>query len=326
MNEKDKALEFKVGLFVFTGLMVIAVMVIKFGQIGQGFNSYYDLKVQFANASGLIKRADVQLAGARIGYVNNTPDVGMDATHIDIFLKIKKGAVIPRKTTFKVNSAGLLGDKFVEVVPNSDFDPKNYNPQDPKQIWNPGENIEGVSGGGLEALTKKGEIAVDKLNGELDELKKATVKINENLLSDANRNNLAATLSNLKLTSDTFVETSKNINAVVLNAQGAVDTAKKSMTSIDNTAGDVRKAVADGRKVIDSAGVAINSANEAIKTATHGSGLMASLLTDPKLSDNLRALSSNLRTHGILFYKDTAGQGATTSKFQVPQKLPVKEH
>lgn len=317
MNEKNKALEFKVGLFVFTGFLVIAVMVVKFGQIGQGFNSYYDLTVQFSNASGLIKRADVQLAGARIGYVDNTPDIGMDATHVDIRLKIKDKAVIPRNTTFKVNSSGLMGDKFVEVVPNSDFDPKTYNPEDPKQKWLPGEVIQGTSGGGLEALTKKGEVVLDQLKGEIVELKKVTVKINEDLLSDANQKNLAATLSNLKATSDSFVTTSKsanevmlNVNAVVLNAQGVVDGAKKSMATIDTTAGDVRKAVTDGRKVLD-------SASEAIRVATHGDGLMASLLTDPKLSENLNALSSNLRKHGILFYKDSAAQ-------VIPTALPAK--
>ena len=314
MNEKDKALEFKVGLFVFTGLLVIAVMVVKFGQIGQGFSSYYDLTVQFSNASGLIKRADVQLAGTRIGYVEKTPDIGMDATHVDIFLKIKDKTVIPRNTTFKVNSSGLLGDKFVDVVPNDSFDPKTYDPKDPKQTWHDKEVIQGASDGGLQALQKKGEDVLDKLQGEIVELKKVTVKINNDLLSDGNQKNLAATLSNLKLTSETFVDASKNINSVVLNAQGAVDNAKKSMTTIDNTASDVRKAVADGHKVLDSANVAINSANEAIKIATHGDGLMASLLTDPRLSENLRALSSNLRTHGILFYKDSAAQDSVRLK------------
>jgi len=308
MNEKDKALEFKVGLFVFTGLMVIAVMVVKFGQIGQGFHAYYDLTVEFSNASGLIKRADVQLAGARIGYVDNKPEIGLDATKVPIHLKIMEGTVIPRNTKFQVGSSGLLGDKYVEVVPNDDFDPKAYNPNDPKQIWHDKEVIPGTNDSGLQALQKKGETVLDQLNSEIGELKKVTVKINNDLLGDANRQNLAATLSNLKKTSDTFVETSKNINAVTLNAQGAIDIAKQSMTTIDGAAGDIRKAVADGRKVLD-------SANETLRTTTRGNGLIATLLNDPKVSDNVKALSTNLRKHGILFYKDSA---------QPPAPAPLK--
>jgi len=301
MNQKDKTLEFKVGLFVFTGLMVIAVMVVKFGQIGQGFHSYYDLTVEFSNASGLIKRADVQLAGARIGYVDNKPEIGLDATKVPIHLKIMEGTVIPRNTKFQVGSSGLLGDKYVEVVPNENFDPKTYDPKDPNQIWHDKVVIQGTNESGLVALQKKGEIVLDQLNSEIVELKKVTVKINDDILGKANCNNLSATLSNLKQTSDTFVDTSKNINAVVVNAQGAVDTAKKSMNTINDTAGDIRKAVADGRKVLD-------SANETLRAATHGSGLLATLINDPKVSDNVRALSFNLRKHGILFYKDTASQ------------------
>jgi len=317
MNEKDKALEFKVGLFVFTGLMVIAVMVVKFGQIGQGFHSYYDLTVEFSNASGLIKRADVQLAGARIGYVDNKPEIGVDATKVPIRLKIMDGTVIPRNTKFQVGSSGLLGDKYVEVVPNEDFDPKTYNPNDPKQVWHDKEVIQGTNEGGLQALQKKGEIVLDQLNSEIVELKKVTVKINNDLLGDANQQNLSATLWNLKKTSESFVDASKNVNAVILNAQGAVDSAKKSMATIDNTAGDIRKAVADGRKVLD-------SANEALHTATHGNGLMATLLTDPRVSDNVRALSTNLRKHGILFYKDSAQPAPL--KIQSSDAPPARGH
>lgn len=319
MNEKDKALEFKVGLFVFTGLLVIAAMVVKFGQIGQGFHSYYDLTVEFSNASGLIKRADVQLAGARIGYIDNKPEV-VDATHVPIHLKIIEGTVIPRKSKFQVGSSGLLGDKFVEVIPTEDFDPKTFDPKDRSQTLQKGETIIGTNEGGLQALQKKGEIVLDQLNSEIIELKKVTVKINEGLLSDANQQNLAGTLSNLHSTSEHFVEASKNINGVVVSAQGAVDSAKKSMANVDNAVGDFRKTVADGHKVLD-------SANEAIRTATHGNGLIASLLTDPKLSENLRALSFNLRKHGILFYKDSAEfNGPAPLKIQSLQSAPSKTH
>ena len=317
MNDNNKALEFKVGLFVFTGFLVIATMVVKFGQIGQGFHSYYDLTVQFSNAAGLIKRADVQLAGARIGYVDNKPEIGLDATRVPIRLKIMEGTVIPRDTHFQIGSSGLLGDKFVEVVPNEGFDPSKYNPKDAAQTWHNGEVIAGTDSGGLQALQKKGEEVLDQLNKELGELKEATVKINSGLLSEDNQKNLASTLSNFKTTSDSFVVTSKKFDAViddahlvtktanlaVTNASGAIDSAKKSMATFDSAAGDLRKAIADGRKVLD-------SANVAIQMATHGNGLLASLLSDPKLSNDITALSSNLRKHGILFYKDSASKAA----------------
>ena len=64
MNNDEKNLEIKVGIFVFIGLIAIAIMAVQFGRLGQGLAKYYPLKVEFPNASGLLKNSDVQLAGA----------------------------------------------------------------------------------------------------------------------------------------------------------------------------------------------------------------------------------------------------------------------
>ena len=52
MSEREKGLEFKVGAFVFVGLAVLAVLVVQFGRVNEGFKTYYGLTVQFPNASG----------------------------------------------------------------------------------------------------------------------------------------------------------------------------------------------------------------------------------------------------------------------------------
>ena len=59
----------------------------------------------------------------------------------------------------------------------------------------------------------------------------------------------------------------------------------------------MRKAVGDARKVL-------GSVNKATDEAVHGKGLIATLISDPELSNNLAALISNLRRSGVLFYKD----------------------
>jgi hypothetical protein len=42
--------------------------------------------------------------------------------------------------------------------------------------------------------------------------------------------------------------------------------------------------------------------------ATAGDGLLAMLLTNKEVANNLRALISNLRQHGVLFYRDSAAK------------------
>ena len=42
------------------------------------------------------------------------------------------------------------------------------------------------------------------------------------------------------------------------------------------------------------------------REATQGKGLLAALLTNQDLANDLRALINNLRAHGVLFYRDSA--------------------
>ena len=71
--QSEKTLELKVGAFVIVGLAVLAILVVQFGRVGEGFKTYYGLTVKFPDASGLLKGSDVLLAGAKIGRVSEGP-------------------------------------------------------------------------------------------------------------------------------------------------------------------------------------------------------------------------------------------------------------
>jgi len=65
--------------------------------------------------------------------------------------------------------------------------------------------------------------------------------------------------------------------------------------------GPMQLAVGDARKTLQAAGLVM-------KEATSGDGLLAMLLTNEEVANNLRALVSNLRSHGVLFYRDSAAK------------------
>ncbi len=291
-EQSEKALELKVGIFVFIGLAFIAVMAFKFGRIGQGFEKYYDLTIDFPNASGLIKNSDVQLAGARIGYVADKPRISAASAGVTVPIKIIAGIHIPRQTTFQVGSSGLLGDKYVDVIPNPGFDRAKFDPNNPSEVWTPGAKIEGSTASGLEALQKKGEQVFDQLNIEIKKLTEVTDKINGDVLSEPNRQNISATFANLKTTTERFGEISKNLNTVVQSAQGAVDSTKTTMGKINSATEDLKKV--------------LESAQSLLAKAQSGNGAIGLLLNNRELAENLKALVANLRARGILFYKDRA--------------------
>jgi hypothetical protein len=70
----------------------------------------------------------------------------------------------------------------------------------------------------------------------------------------------------------------------------------------------LQSAIADTRKVL--------------RTAMQGKGLVATLLNDQQLANDLHALISNLRNHGVLFYRDSA---ATTQPKPQEQPKPARQ-
>ena len=161
MSTERKGLELYVGLFLFVGLATIAVMVVVFGRVGEGFQKTYPIVVEFPNASGLIKDSYVLLSGAQIGKVATTPKLTGSKFAVEVTLNIRGNVKLPKKSRFFVGSSGLLGDRFVDVFPPEEFDPG--------QMIEPGERIKGMRATGLDDLTQKGGEVMDQLNKELQE-------------------------------------------------------------------------------------------------------------------------------------------------------------
>src|SRR5690349_14198777 len=116
MRQNERGLEFKVGIFVFAGLAMLAALVVQFGRLGEGFKTYYSVTVQFPDASGLLKGSDVLLAGAKIGAVSGGPRLVREGNGVAVPLKIYDYVKIPEGSKFTVGSSGLLGDRFVTVT------------------------------------------------------------------------------------------------------------------------------------------------------------------------------------------------------------------
>src|SRR5438094_5316770 len=268
MNRQERGLEFKVGAFVFFGLAMLGALVVQFGRLGEGLKTYYPLTVRFSDASGLLKGSDVLLAGAKIGKVSGGPRMVREGQGVDVPLKIYDYIKIPEGSKFTVGSSGLLGDRFVNVSMPPGVATK-FNP--------PSSTISGARESGIDDLAREGGALVGDLRGVVQKIDTTVTRLNEDVLSKESAENLKSSIAHLNEATAAFAESSKKFGGVVDKADSAMDSTKK--------------AADDLQKVLSS--------------ATQGKGLLAALLTNQELADNLRALVSNLRAHGVLFYRDT---------------------
>jgi len=115
MDSSKTSTQIRAGIFLFIGIATICALVLYFGRFSEWSENYYPITVEYANANGLLKGAEVLLAGAHIGNVAIAPIVLPNMRGVAVGLRIDAKVKIPKKSIVSIGSSGLLGDRFVTV-------------------------------------------------------------------------------------------------------------------------------------------------------------------------------------------------------------------
>lgn len=108
--------EAKVGLFVLLGIVILVYMSLRIGGFRLGREEGYILTVDFDNAAGLDKDASVRVAGVEVGKVQ---EITLKDDKARLVLRIIPGVKIGRDFTAVLTTKGLLGEKYVELIPGA---------------------------------------------------------------------------------------------------------------------------------------------------------------------------------------------------------------
>ena len=283
---REKGLEFKVGVFVFLGLAALGALVVEFGRVGEGFKNFYNLTINFPDASGLLKGSDVLMSGAKVGFVSGGPRLNPGGEGVLVPLRVYGFVKVPLGSKFVVGSSGLLGDRYVSI-----WRPP---PNEVKDYFHADATVAGTRETGMDDLTREGGALVQDLRNAVQNINGMFTRLNEQGLSQTNLDNLKSTVAGLNQTSANLAESSKKLD-------GVIDKAGSTMDSARQAADGVQVAIVDARKTIQSAG-------DVFREARTGNGLLATLLNNQQVAHDLSALISNLRAHGVLFYRDSAAK------------------
>ena len=113
---KQSSIELGVGVFVLLGIICVGYLTIRLGEVEVLRDNYYYLNARFTSVTGLKAGSQVEIAGVQVGQVDS---ISLDSKELValVRLKIKEGVQISEDTIASVQTAGLLGDRFIELSP-----------------------------------------------------------------------------------------------------------------------------------------------------------------------------------------------------------------
>lgn len=316
---KEKT-EIFVGLFVLVGLIIMGTLIIQFGRFSDRLREKYEVTVLFPDGGDISNGSPVRLGGAQIGIVAANPELNTDSNGVIIALEIYDGKKIPAGSRFSIGTSGLMGDSYIKVT-SPKLSSGEYLP--------PGSTIDGTVGSSLADFTEQGGDLLNDLSLAVVDIREAVVsldasfkKIEENVLSEENIDNLSGTLADFKATGENIKVASEKLIPVVEKGGEAMEQAKVAFEeaklavaaatkTFDTATGIVEKAgpaVDDFGPAIADLREAIAGISKAVDGITKGDGAAAALIGDAELRRDLESLISNLNEHGILGYKNDAAE------------------
>jgi len=288
MSSEDKGTQIKVGLFILIGLLTVGMMVVYFGRLGEGFSSYYNVKVEFTNASGLLRGSEILLAGAKVGRITNEPVILPDMRGVYVDVRILDQVKIPVGSRFSIGSSGLLGDKYIEISLDGAGAEKGF--------IKAGDVLKGSeSSGGIAGMAEGAGALIGDLRTTVGNINAVVKKLDSTILSKDELASISATMKNLETATGRIADASKQFDTTMASGKATMDSAKKAADELQQT---------------------LSAIHKLIDQAKSGSGVLGTLISNREMANNLRALVLNLRKHGILWYKDTNASAPAGDKVE----------
>jgi phospholipid/cholesterol/gamma-HCH transport system substrate-binding protein len=113
---KNKKTELYVGTFIVIGVLCSVYLVFTLGELKLINNDRYSVYAYFTSVSGLTAGSNIEMAGVGIGEVAS---ISLDTERLVamVELSINKNVELSEDVIASVKTAGIIGDKYIELVP-----------------------------------------------------------------------------------------------------------------------------------------------------------------------------------------------------------------
>jgi phospholipid/cholesterol/gamma-HCH transport system substrate-binding protein len=300
----DKSrLEWKVGLFVLIGLVLLGSLLLEFSKGTSWFRPTYKLYLTARNVNGLKLRASVLMSGVPIGTVSDM-QLNPNGTNVTLTLSIYSPYLIHQDARFLIEQSGFLGDEFVAVMPTQNAAPA-FKPEGHAHAQEPFN---------LQEVARSAAGFIQRIDETARKLNEAIADVRRLVLNQETLTNLTATIANMRAASERALVAVDHVNTLIdtnsPSIAGAVSNVVYFSQQINDFGNAFGTVLTTNSTEITVAVKNIESSTEVLKSLLTdlqaGKGLAGEVLRSEvmaadfrAIADNLAITSSNLNRHGL---------------------------
>ncbi|HUJ15871.1 MAG TPA: MlaD family protein [Thermoanaerobaculia bacterium] len=297
----------KVGIFMLVILAILGYFILKIQRISVGGGPTKKVTAIFDSVAGLDKKSKVRIAGVEVGDVTNIrlrPDGKAEVTmEIDRSVELHRGAFA------RVVNMGLLGEKYVELVPGAVNEPampeqQALQGQVPTSLDEVTGQISAIATD-VKAITASlratmaGPEGQQRMQDIVENIRQITAQVRE--LVAANRTNIDATLGNAReITAELRTEIPKLAQSIDQVANTLSGTVGENRQDLHEVVDNLRKLSGDMRTTVDN----LNAITGQVRS---GEGTVGKLLYSEEAHQRLTSALSAVES-GVNELRTTLGR------------------
>jgi phospholipid/cholesterol/gamma-HCH transport system substrate-binding protein len=286
-----KRIEWRVGVFVFIGLVVLAVLMLNFNKGTTPFRKTRTIYLHAPNVGGLKLRASVQVSGVQIGTVSEVK-LAPNGKSVTLKLSIVDPQPIYSDAEFVIQQAGILGDHYVAIKPRENKGEPLPDGADAYAVAP--FDLQEVARSAAGFIQRIDETA-QRLNAAIDDVRR--LALNENTLS-----NLSVSVGNMREASERALTTLDSFKLLIVTNAPAVEQSASNIVvfseNLKHFSGSLNDVLETNRDELNVAVKNFEAATAALKTIMEdvqaGKGTAGTLLHNEEVAANVASIADNL--------------------------------
>jgi len=248
--------QLKLGIFTAVGILAIIISIVMAGSFP--LVKTYHVYTEFDNVAGLAKKAKVKIAGVDIGVLRN---ISLCNSKAKLKLSINKNVVLYKNAYTQIISMGVVGKKYIEIVPGDATFPVVKN----------GDFISSVASLSIESALSN---IMNKINKALDSEKDGDMM-----------KNLAAAVYSLKEVLNNLVAQNAHLTSLIENfnkfSANLADISERNKQDLIDIISSIKSISAKGDILIS--------------RICNGKGIISSVINDEQMSKNIKETVESVR-------------------------------